>query len=299
MSAVEPGPLVAADDPAGLFAGAAALVSNALPAPSQPACPRGVFLVAPEGFSRAAESATDNRYMAAAAAFDGERALVQHRGLLRALADCVPAVCFPGDPATPDAVFPNNVFATAPGRYLIGHMRHPVRRAEAERADIRGFFEQVLGYRCIDLRAQPGVAELTGSLVIDRARGIGYAGLSERCDATGAAAMHAGFGLAQTFCFALAAGEWTALGFPRRTVAGAAGRGAPSGVGAHRADLVDVPERLEDEQVHAPFDECPGLLAEVLLGFVHARLRGPAAGGGARSSAPHHCLEAGLTAPVG
>ncbi len=41
---------------------------------------------------------------------------------------------------TPDAVFPNNVFATAPGRLIVGRMRHPVRQREAERADIRGFF---------------------------------------------------------------------------------------------------------------------------------------------------------------
>ena len=180
----------------------------ALPAPTAPACPRGVFLVAPEGFALAHESASDNRYMAAAGAFDADRALAQHRALQRALAGCVPAICFPGDPDTPDAVFPNNVFATAPGRYLVGHMRHPVRQREAERADIVGFFEQVLGYRRVDLRGQPGVAELTGAMVIDRGRGVGYAGLSERCDAAGASAMHAGFGLAQTLQFALAPGEY-------------------------------------------------------------------------------------------
>ena len=36
--------------------------------------------------------------------------------------------------------------------------------------------------RTVDLRRQPGVCELTGSLVIDHARGIGYCGLGERCD---------------------------------------------------------------------------------------------------------------------
>lgn len=148
--------------------------------------------------------------MAAADAFAGDRALAQHRGLQRALAAHLPAIAFPGDPATPDAVFPNNVFATAPGRYLVGHMRHPVRQREAARTDIPAFFEDVLGYRRVDLRLQSGVCELTGSLVIDRARGLGFAGLSERCDEAGAAAMHAGFGLARTFRFALAPGEYHA-----------------------------------------------------------------------------------------
>src|SRR3546814_17991877 len=51
-------------------------------------------------------------------------------------------------------------------------------------------------------------AELTGSLVIDRARGLGFCGLSARCDTTGAAAMHAAFGLRATLLFDLAAGEY-------------------------------------------------------------------------------------------
>src|SRR5439155_6908730 len=37
-------------------------------------------------------------------------------------------------------------------------------------------------------------------------------------------------------------------------------------------DLVDVAERLEDEQVDAPFDERARLFAEVLLRLVNARL---------------------------
>jgi hypothetical protein len=139
---------------------------------------------------------------------DPQRALAQHRELQRRLASVLPTLCFPGDPATPDALFPNNVFATAPGRLILGHMRHPVRQAEAERADIRRFFTDVLGYRQIDLRAQPGVCELTGSLVIDHARGIGYCGLGERCEEAGAAAMAAAFGLRALLLFDLAAGEY-------------------------------------------------------------------------------------------
>ncbi len=178
--------------------------------PIAPACPKAVFLVAPEGFALAAESASDNHYMDMARTVDGERALRQHRDLQCALAETLPAICFAGDPAAPDAVFPNNVFATAPGRVLIAHMRHPVRQREARRADIRGFFTGVLGYAVHDLRTHPGVGELTGSLVIDRARGIGYCGLSERCDEEGAAAMHAAFGLRATLLFDLAPGEYHA-----------------------------------------------------------------------------------------
>lgn len=180
------------------------------PPDAGPACARGAFLVAPEGFSLAAESATDNTYMAMDAAVDPARALAQHRALQVALAQDLPVLCFPGDPAAPDGIFPNNVFATAPGRLLLARMRHPVRQREAERADIRGFFTGLMGYREIDLRAQPGVCELTGSVVVDRARGLAYAGLGERCDAAGAAALHAALGLRATLLFDLSPGEYHA-----------------------------------------------------------------------------------------
>ncbi|MCE2944942.1 MAG: arginine deiminase-related protein [Lysobacteraceae bacterium] len=190
-------------DPSTFFAFAAHCTPNPVRA-----VPKAVFLVAPEGMSLAVESAQDNAYMAMADTIDPQRALAEHRALAKALSAYVPVVTFPGDPETPDAVFPNNVFATAPGRLVIGHMRHPVRQREAERPDIRGFFVRALGYREIDLSRQRGVAELTGSLVIDRARNIGYCGLSERCDEEGAAAMHAAFDLDATLVFDLAPGEY-------------------------------------------------------------------------------------------
>ena len=171
--------------------------------------PRAVFLVAPADFCLATESARDNVYMQMARDVDPLRALAQHHDLARALAQAgIPAHCFAGHPDTPDAVFPNNVFATAPGRLIVGAMRHPVRRREAERADIRAWFRDLLGYRQIDLSLQPIVAELTGSLVIDRARGVGYCGLSERCDRAGAAAMAQAFGLDHVLVFELAKGEY-------------------------------------------------------------------------------------------
>jgi hypothetical protein len=175
-----------------------------------PATARAAFLVAPDGFRLAEQSAQDNAYMADAAAFDAARASAEHRELQRAISTVLPTVCFAGDPATPDALFPNNVFGTAAGRYIVGRMRHAVRQREAARADIRGFFGGVLGYAEIDLSTQPHPCELTGALVIDRARGLGFSGLSERCDEEGARRMHEAFGLRASLLFDLAPGEYHA-----------------------------------------------------------------------------------------
>lgn len=177
--------------------------------PAGAAIARAAFLVAPAADHLARESARDNRYMRLQHGFDLARARAQHAALLQALAAELPVWSFPGDPACADGMFPNNVFATVPGRLLVGRMRHPQRRREAARQDIRRFFSDLLGYAETDLSTQPQlVAELTGSLVIDRARGIGYCGLSERCNEAGARAMHAAFGLRLTYAFPLATGEY-------------------------------------------------------------------------------------------
>ena len=180
-----------------------------------PPTARAAFLVAPDGFRLAEQSATDNRYMAKDEGFDAARASAQHRDLQRALASVLPTICFPGDPQAPDALFPNNVFGTAwsndgGGRYIVGRMRHPVRQREAARSDIRGFFGGVLDYAEVDLSKQEHPCELTGALVIDRARGIGWCGLSERCDEEGARLMHEAFDLRATLMFDLATGEYHA-----------------------------------------------------------------------------------------
>lgn len=173
-----------------------------------PPTARAAFLVAPDGFALAEQSAQDNRYMAQALAFDAARASSQHRDLHRAFSQFLPTVCFAGHPDTPDALFPNNVFGTAAGRYVVGRMRHEVRQREAARDDIRGFFAGVLDYAEIDLSTQDHPCELTGALVIDRARGLGFCGLSERCDEEGARLMHEAFGLRATLLFDLAEGEY-------------------------------------------------------------------------------------------
>jgi len=179
------------------------------PEPWGPATARAALLVAPDGFRLAEESERDNRYMAHGALVSEERALAEHRRLADALRESLPVRVFPGAAEMPDAVFPNNVFATAPGRVVVGRMRHGVRRREAERADVRDYLRARNGSELVDLAARHDlVAELTGPLVIDRLRGIGYCGLTERCDRAGAAAMHEAFGLRLTFVFELAAGEY-------------------------------------------------------------------------------------------
>jgi hypothetical protein len=177
--------------------------------------PRVLLLRRPDGFRHADDSALDNLYMqpeqrcAPTGAFDADRAIGQWQTLVDALRAAGHLVlALPGDPATPEAVFPNNVFATARGRLIIGAMRHPSRQREALDPLVRQRLADELGLQVHDLSGRGLVAELTGSLVIDRGRSIGYCGLSERCDHAGAAAMDEAFGLARTLCFALAPGEY-------------------------------------------------------------------------------------------
>lgn len=176
--------------------------------PRAPATARAAFLVSPLDFSLARESAADNRYMDLDLPTDAGRALAEHAELARRIASDVPVVTFPGDAQAPDGIFPNNAFATTAGRLIVGRMCHSVRQRETGRSDIRAWFSQIMGYSIIDLSGDEHVAELTGALVIDRARGLGFCGLSERCDIAGARAMHAAFGLQLTYCFDLADGEY-------------------------------------------------------------------------------------------
>ncbi|MGE0639263.1 MAG: arginine deiminase-related protein [Thermoanaerobaculia bacterium] len=188
-------------------AAARAAFSGREPLPAAAPTARAAFLVSPIGFRLADESASDNHYMDLGVDVSEERALLEHNRLARALGSTLPVLTLPGDPATPDAVFPNNVFATVPGKLIVGSMRHPVRRREAERKDVRELFSALAGYKVVDLPSSV-VAELTGPLVIDRARNLGFCGLSERCDRRGAEAMHEAFGLDLTFVFDLAPGEY-------------------------------------------------------------------------------------------
>jgi len=176
--------------------------------PRHPACAKAAYLVTPEAFSLATESAQDNVYMNMQSPVRSELAIAQHQDLALALSEQIPAISFPGRRETPDAVFPDTVFATPMHKLLLRQQKQPVRQAEAERPDMLAFFRNVLGYELVDLRNQPGICELTGSLIIDRARNIAYCGLSERCDETGARAMYDAFGLKACLIFDLAPGEY-------------------------------------------------------------------------------------------
>jgi N-dimethylarginine dimethylaminohydrolase len=126
-------------------------------------------------FRLSADSASDNRYMDLGRVVDPDRALEQYIDLVGIIRDTgVPVKSFAGDAKFPDGVFPNNVFGTAPRRFIIGRMLHASRRQEGERKDIRAWFEG-MGYQAIDLSVENCVAELTGPLIIDRARRVGFA----------------------------------------------------------------------------------------------------------------------------
>ena len=173
-----------------------------------PAVPRGVFLIEPVNFHVSNETAFDNRYMQVGQSADPDRALGQYIELVSRIRQAgVPVKTFPGDPRTPDDVFPNNAFATIPGRFIVGHMLHPERQQETARADIHRYFHE-LGYQTIDLSQQDCVAELTGVLVLDRARRVGFCGMSSRVNQAGVNAMHKAFGLRCTLQFDLRASEY-------------------------------------------------------------------------------------------
>ncbi len=109
----------------------AAIAGGRLPV-AHPAAARAAFLVSPLGFRLAEESATDNRYMDfAGPALRGARAASSTRTSRARCATRCRSLTLPGDPETPDAVFPNNVFATTKDSLIVGAMRHEVRRREA------------------------------------------------------------------------------------------------------------------------------------------------------------------------
>jgi hypothetical protein len=170
---------------------------------------KAALLVSPDGFRLSRESAADNAYMKPGLSLDLDQAARQHAALATKLEELgVTVHLFSGIDGQDDGVFPNNVFATTPGRAVVGSMRHPVRRKEAGREDIRSFFTSTLGYELIDLSREDCVAELTGPLVIDRARNIGFCGMSSRVDEAGCELMAEALRLDAVLRFDLASGEY-------------------------------------------------------------------------------------------
>ena len=169
------------------------------PAAARPGGARGAFPVTPWAWAPAAESAQDNRYGHGPAHRPG-RALAEHAALAAPLARRLPVVCFPGDAATPDAVFPNQRLRHCAGtrhRWPHATCRAPTRGCgptsaassatcwgladRSLRRRFRGRADRQPGHRP---RPQHRLLRPVRALRRDRAR-----------------AMHAAFGLALTFCF--------------------------------------------------------------------------------------------------
>ena len=176
----------------------------------QAASMKAAFMVSPVGFSLDEQTASDNEYMQMDQQTNADLAIVQQMNLARKISDCgIPVVTFPGSAQTPDAVFPNNAFATTHGKkYIIGAMLHENRQKETKRQDIRQFFGDMLGYEKLHIKRDDAVAELTGVLVPDRGRNIGFCGMTERVNDKGAQLMYDCFGLDLMFQFDLKAGEY-------------------------------------------------------------------------------------------
>ena len=185
----------------------AQLTSEAFP-PTGTACAKAAFLVEPVDFKVNTESAIDNHYMDLDHVANAQRALEQARGLADLISSQgIEVIRFPGIRETPDGVFPNNVFATTPDHLIVGRMLRPSRQKEAKRQDIRDWFRS-RGYQEIDLSQQNLVAELTGTLIIDHVRRIGFCGMTRRVNEAGLKAMNEAFGLKMTFSFDLRPEEY-------------------------------------------------------------------------------------------
>ncbi|VAW47123.1 hypothetical protein MNBD_GAMMA02-1237 [hydrothermal vent metagenome] len=171
---------------------------------------KAAFMVSPVGFRLDQQTAQDNEYMLMDQQVDVKLAMYQHQKLARAItAVGVPVITFPGSEDTPDAVFPNNAFATTHNnRYVIGSMKYENRQKETQRQDIRKFFGEMLGYEKYEINHDEAVAELTGVLVPDRARNVGFVGMTERVDDAGAKALDEAFATDLMFQFDLAEGEY-------------------------------------------------------------------------------------------
>lgn len=180
-----------------------------LPDPGPLRLPRAIMMIEPEEFSILQASTADNIYMQSVVT-DPERARHQHQTVAAYIRDVlgVKVKVFKGRKGTPDDLFPNNVFASTPGQLIIGSMFHPERQHESDRQDIKKWFSQELAYSCVDLSSQGFTAELTGSLIIDHRRQVGFCGLSNRADKQGSVAMQQAFGLSAVYDFSLAAGEY-------------------------------------------------------------------------------------------
>jgi hypothetical protein len=155
-------------------------------------CAPAVLLVRPACFGYNTQTAASNRFQQPAQLPDtAERARSEFAALSAAIEGAGVKVCVvddTGEPAKPDAVFPNNwVSFHSDGTIVLYPMHAPNRRAE-RRMEIVAAVERQLGFhrtRLLDLSSheqQERMLEGTGSLVLDHVHRIAYACRSARTD---------------------------------------------------------------------------------------------------------------------
>ncbi len=157
------------------------------------------MLVSPDEFK--VGGCDDNRFAHGADTVIRTKAKYQHERISLMLSSLEKEVkVFPGK--SPDDVFPNNVFATNKSRQLIvGNMANEVRKSEANRGDIISWFRGD-GFEVKKMSSfTQQAAELTGSLIIDHQKNIGFCGLSGRCHEDALEPMRDAFGLNAIYAF--------------------------------------------------------------------------------------------------
>jgi len=151
-----------------------------------------VLMIRPARFAGNPQTASSNRFQQPTSGADPQAAaLAEFEGLVRGLADVGVVVHVFDDtfePATPDAIFPNNwVSFHADGTAVLYPMLAENRRKE-RRTDVLERLGNEDGFRIrrvIDLTPHEGAGKFlegTGSLVLDRVHRVAYACLSPRTD---------------------------------------------------------------------------------------------------------------------
>ena len=163
-----------------------------------------VLMIRPHRFFANPETAQTNAFMTEAGTavtteqalheFDALASTLREHGVKVVVVDDTP------DPATPDAVFPNNWFSTHADGRVVTYPMQPVSRRGERRVDIFALLGQEHRRHVRDiidlseLEARDIFLEGTGSMVLDRVNKLAYACLSPRTHATGLAQFCAALG---------------------------------------------------------------------------------------------------------